>query len=610
MKKKLLSLFCAVIIAVLAVTGLVSCGTGGDSSSGNTTKDRNFVTLSMWVLWEEHDPNDPAVVEIEAAVEEAFNSICTETYSTKVVFNWFSSIEGYKTELDRINGLNQGKVPAPDTSTGDSSEEGTLNDDYPALNANQVDIVLVFDKAMYENLVLDVDETTGAKYCHLTNLDTLLSSTYKNVKNELGQFLQYTKAEGMNGKYANYAVPNPYSVGQYTYLLVNKAAATHFQFTESDFANIEDCLPLIEEVAGSGYNQLAPVLAPFDYYNARFFTPYESERDPETDGIWDITANGKDGLVSVFWNRTANLGMLNDAALSLSLQNSDYKAYLALRNYAEKNAIYATDAEAAYANHEFAVGVVKGDYALRNEYSDYYCIVLDNPRMTDEDLYNGMWAVSAYTVNASRSMEIIAALESNKSLLNTLVYGVKGENYTLNAVEGTVSSNGTYRMNPRYCGNLFYVYPDTAQGQSQQWLADLSVQKTEWLRDIWTDFEYYFNDGVDSEKNPINQYQILYISAPSMNIIQAKSDEIFDVLVGYDAGDDVDSLTAYALAFSAKADALLAEATADNSPTGFNTHKNAMFSGEDISVTPPVAKKHTLAGNIRLWWNNLKEYIN
>ncbi len=610
MKKKLLSLFCAAAFAVLAVMGLVSCGTDGDSSSDNTTKNRNFVTLSMWVLWEDHDPLDSSVIEIEAAVEEAFNAICTETYSTKVVFNWFASIEEYKAELDRVNALNQGKAPATSTPTEGDSEEATLNDDYPALNQNQVDIVLVFDKAMYENLVLDVDADTGMKYCHLTNLDTLLSSTYKNVKNELGQFLQYTKAQGMDGKYGNYAVPNPYSVGQYTYLLVNKAAATHFQFTESDFVNIEDCLPLIEEVYASNYGQLAPVLAPFDYYNARFFTPYESERDPETDGIWDITANGKDGLVSVFWNNTTNLGVINDSTISLSLQNNDYKAYLALRNFGDVNAIYASDAAAAYADHSFAVGVVKGDYALRSEYSDYYCIVLDNPRMTDDDLYNGMWAVSAYTVNASRSMEIIAALESNKSLLNTLVYGVKGENYTLNIVEGTVASNGTYRMNPRYCGNLFYVYPDVSQGQSQQWLADLSVQKTEWLRDVWTDFTYYFNDGLDGNKQPINQYQILYISAESMNIIQRKSDEIFDVLVGYDAGEDVDGLTEYALAFYAKADTLLAEALADTAPNGFGTHKNAMFSGEDITVNPPVAKKHTLAGNIRLWWNNLKEYIN
>ena len=95
-----------------------------------------------------------------------------------------------------------------------------------------------------------------------------------------------------------------------------------------------------------------------------------------------------------------------------------------------------------------------------------------------------------------------------------------------------------------------------------------------------------------------------------MNIIQRKSDEIFDVLVGYDAGEDVDGLTEYALAFYEKADTLLAEALADTAPNGFGTHKNAMFSGEDITVNPPVAKKHTLAGNIRLWWNNLKEYIN
>ena len=75
MKKKLLSLFCATVLAVLAVVGLVSCGTDDDSSSGTNTQNRNFVTLSMWVLWEEHNPNDESVLEIEAAVEEAFNAI-------------------------------------------------------------------------------------------------------------------------------------------------------------------------------------------------------------------------------------------------------------------------------------------------------------------------------------------------------------------------------------------------------------------------------------------------------------------------------------------------------------------------------------------------------
>lgn len=595
MKKKIAGLVLVAVFMLMALMGLTSCS---NDSDGGKTQNRNYVTLSMWLIWEQHDPNDATALETEAKVEEAFNAVCTEKYSTKVVFTWCASEEEYKTALAARykKAAESGVTPVVPSDDESGSQDGTLNSDYPELMENQLDIVLMLDKDMY---------VTYADEGKLSQLDSMLAGTYKNVNNELNSIIKYAKLATANAN-GTYAIPNLGAKGKYTYLFVNKEAATAFGFTGKDFATVSDAAQLVDAMTRlrneadtpENVKNMVPVLEEFDYTGARFFISYSAEAAANPDGnpwVADSTFKNKNGLLGVF-SAGKTYGGINNADISLSLDNQDYLNYLALMNWCRRNNGFAADRNTAYAGHNFAVAVLEGDYSMRKEFSDYYCIVLDNPRLTDSDLYHGMLSVSAYSQNPSRAMEIIAALQTGGDLSNILVHGVKDEHYTYNSLTGCVTSIGTYYVDPAYVGNLFYMYPDTSRGQSAEWLADMTVQKSEWLRDAWAGFQYVYNDENQ-------EYNIIYSRKNQVDLLQSTCDTIFNTLMDYDTGIAGQSLEDYSEDLSAKAAEFKATYFVDGAPENA-AYAGQMASSEETGNGGAVTLKYTIGGNVRKWWED------
>ncbi len=481
MKKKLFGALLLSVLVLFSLFVMTSCKPDDEQKNNS-----GYVTLTMWVIWEGHDPQNNTAMKMEETVEKAFNDVTMESRSTKVVFNWCKDEAEYRTKIAAANAN-----PAEITNNPTYGADG-----YPIVAANQLDLVLVLDKDMYVSF---------AENGHLVNLNTMLSTgSDKGIINELATYLEYTVTNGASGT-GNYAVPNVSELGSYTYLLVHKEAATTFQFAESDFTDIASCLRLIEEIyAAKGSSNpaiptsvknLYPILDSFDYYNARFFTGYSDSSNADRN-LFDFYTRGSNGLIATFWNAKTAHGAIGDKSLVNALNSDDYLSYLALMNWAEKNSVYPTDVAAAAENGEFAVAVMEGDYGLRNEYDDYYCIVLDPPRLSGEDFYNGMWGVSAYSSNPERALEIITDLETTKNgtaknpLLNILVHGVKDEQYSYNPSTDTITSFGTYYVEPRYCGNIFHVYADETRGQDEGWYSELKKQGQDAKKDLWLDFDF------------------------------------------------------------------------------------------------------------------------
>ena len=595
MKKKLATLFLAVFALLVGIFGLTACGNSDDG--GESMDNRNFVTLSAWLIWEGHDPNDASAVEIEQKVEDEFNRISMETYSTKVVFTWFASESDYKAALEQKYQDFDPENVTPDVSDPgkDSSEQTTVNDDYPELRPGQLDLVLMLDKEMYYSYVQDENGEYNKK---LVQLDTFLKGTYKNVYNELGSIIQHAKAPTVasSGKatvtYNYYAIPNLNNVGQYTYLKVNKRVATDFHYNEDDVDTLAEVMSLLNSVERSGnpaYADYALLKEAFPYYNSFFFTPYAEGNT----GVWNPeNQSGTNGLLSFFW--TNGKGSLSYGDLKCSLEDQNYLSYLALMNWCE-----ATD---NFSEENYIASVEKGDYGARYD-DEYYYIVLDTPRMTDEDLYGGMWAISAYTVNAARAMEILTALETKKELLNTLVYGVEGDHYSFNNADKTVQSIGSYYMNPRYAGNLCYVYADKNQnnavphGISVAEKESFMIQKTQWVRDLCVHIEYQPELIAASVRVAEGEEPIL-----EMNVIQKASDDIFAILMA--DTPEASTLEAYVAEFKALAAATMetrlnmpvnpADPVSDTVAELIEAHKKAVSNSGAIF-------KDTLAGNIHYW---------
>jgi putative aldouronate transport system substrate-binding protein len=140
----------------------------------------------------------------------------------------------------------------------------------------------------------------------------------------------------------------------------------------------------------------------------------------------------------------------------------------------------------------FGVAVMEGDYALAREYSDeYYITVLDYPRVDDADIFDSMFAVTAYTASLARSMEIINALTCKSELRNILQYGVEGVHYTLNDDGAVVRKNNDYMMNINYTGNVLMAYPE--EGMDLNIWRDVILQNQQALLAVTTGSNDYMS---------------------------------------------------------------------------------------------------------------------
>lgn len=602
MKKKLISLFLTVLTLSFALLGLTACG----DEEGSGIDTRNFTTLSMWLIWEGHDPKDDTAVEIEQKIEDEFNRITMETYSTKLEFTWFASEKDYKDALTlQYQNFDPENVKPEIIDPADESSDGaTVNDDYPELKPGQVDIVLMLDKDMLFSYARDQK---------LVPLDEFLKGSFRGVNSELSNIIRYAKVPITNATtatttYGTYAIPNMNSVGKYTYLKVNKAVADYFHYTQESVDTFAEAMALLYEVdrtAGNPYADRAFLKEAFPYHNSFFFTPYAEGGN----GAWNpLNQMGKNGLLAAFWENGKAYGTVAEKDLKISLEDQNYLSYLALMNFCEKNGKFSEE--------DYIVSVEKGDYLVQDD-DNYYVAVLDAPRMTDEDLFSGMWSISAYTANAARAMEIIAALETDEALVNVLVYGVKGDHYSFNNTDKTVQSIGSYYMNPKYAGNLCYVYADKTQtgdrhGFSVAEKEAFLIQKTEWMRELFVDLSYLPElSGAVAYTVPATEETPDAPAVPAtdilqMDLIQKASDDIFAALFANEPVTD-ESLASYVESFKTFAkstmDTRLGELINpldENSNTIYSLIKDThLASGRNTLTQEPY--KNRLSGNILNW---------
>ena len=150
----------------------------------------------------------------------------------------------------------------------------------------------------------------------------------------------------------------------------------------------------------------------------------------------------------------------------------------------------------------FAAAAIVGDASVEKTYGDdYYVKVVQNPFVTETDIFDGMMAVSAYTSDEKRSLEVIQAFSTTPELKNLLQYGIKNVNYSVNEDGLTIKRlNSDYMMKTSLTGNVYMGYPDENQ-YGDQW----KYYKVTNLSSILSPFlVYYMNDStVDGEMNNI-----------------------------------------------------------------------------------------------------------
>ncbi len=448
MKKKIVCLLlCLAMVLPLSLFGCSSSDDDLDLDVSETTREAK--TLTFWIVTDE-----ATTAEEQAKMESAFNAVCEKDYTTHVKFV-FCTEDEYESTLDSYLAAAKKNKDGDNknNSTSGKTESSTYQDDlgmtyvrYPDVKEGQMDIVLIMSRSMLERYV-----TAG----YLTSLDSSINDDYRSIQKYVYQdVLQNSKIDG-----SWYAVPNNKLIGQFTYMLVNReiASSPAYSYTAEDFTEFgygTTVAKFIDQLAAD--ENYKGTVAPM----AGMVTGYPLAK------YWSAQSGTQSTLATMYISPTELAAPGTN--VSNVFADSNFQSYMKELFYCKENDYFLKEGQT-----EFGVAIVEGDYASYEEHvrsGKYYVSILGYPRLEDEDIFNGMFAVTNYTVDLSRSMEIINALTCQSELRNILQYGVEGVHYEVeDGVVHRLAAGAQYQMNINYTGNVWMAYMDDTMSGVEQW---------------------------------------------------------------------------------------------------------------------------------------------
>ena len=502
--KRILSLL---LCLVLALACLTSCANNTSTDEDDLSK-RGYVTLKFAIVTDER--TDAVGLK---AMQDAFNAVSEQKYETHVEFINYTAAEYESAMASLMEQMAAGKGAddaAREDAKADSSSSTTAENtsSYPAVKKNQLDLLVISSKTMFDTFV---------KNGWIVSLNDQLSGTYKDVLRKVTDEVD-TQIK-VNDTY--YAIPARAAVGEYTYLAVNKEATERYNISLQNVTSLSSAYELIlnmqsrndlsrwQEKYGADFSPILNTQDTFVYPNVRYLSKNGTDfsmfgilykAGARTFGISDVLTNG---------SPTESNGNL--------LFNKDYTRYLEMVVNGKTNGYFGTGNE-----KDFLVGIVKGDYALRNSNPSYAYYPLENPRVCDEDIFNGMLAVSSFTVNEKRAVELIQNLMTENSLLNILLYGEE-DNYVTSS-DGVVSflQLSNYALDRNHLvGNLEeFASPCADYGQGADYYECVANQNKDLATILFDDvFDKYIkgyeakNEGEESIQGVKDEFYLDAISA-------------------------------------------------------------------------------------------------
>ncbi|MBE6680144.1 MAG: hypothetical protein E7598_06445 [Ruminococcaceae bacterium] len=136
----------------------------------------------------------------------------------------------------------------------------------------------------------------------------------------------------------------------------------------------------------------------------------------------------------------------------------EFTEHMVLMSQCAENGWFAEDPENT---EDFGVAILSGSYDTMAQYADKYEIkILSYPVLDEADVYDSMFAVTNYTVNIDRALEILTLMYTNTEAKNILQYGVEGVHYEFDDEGQFVVISDKYCMDNNKLGNAFLAYTD------------------------------------------------------------------------------------------------------------------------------------------------------
>jgi hypothetical protein len=374
----------------------------------------------------------------------------------------------------------------------------------------------------------------------LASLNSELSGNAKKISN----FVSGSLLNAVRYKNNTYAIPNNNVIGEYTYMLIDKQLFDKYYYTAMvpDVYGVVDLGDFLEDI--KKYEpDIMPINADVNYCMSMIAHYWDI--DPKTNLVtgdfsilgyaYENTDRVNRGDIvlkfdSLFTNETYKNALKN-------LMDFQYKGYFGTAEEGQKSAVsFVTGAASEAAKYE----------------DDYYVVVVDYPLASDADIYDNMFAVSAYTSNLTKSMQVITLLNTDEEFRNLFLYGIEGTNYNRNE-DGTVTAtrNNKYKMDISKTGNEFLAY--VPEGTNLELWEYAKQQNRESLVNPLLGFDFVSaladkslmtdeSEKMENPKDKSKEYVIESIDTDLITYIAEESDKVWAQILACKDTDELEEL--------------------------------------------------------------------
>lgn len=469
MKKRLLSLVLCLAVLLPTLVLFTSCGSEEEDTTGQIPP----MTIVIAMMTDEKT-NEKGI----EATEKVLNQIAESNLNTHIELKLYTEEEYYakleETLLARYRAKENGDKS---TSIGDvkdvtfDEEKNREVTAYPKPYKDQIDIFYVDSKVKLEQYRYWPAEGYTFADFEAKPLDTptyqLVSILEDSMLNDSAPLLKKYLSTGLLDAGKVYqqgvgelcAIPSNSIYEEAEYMLIDKK-----YFDESAYN--------IEEVSG---------ILSLENFMIDFV-----EQHPDVQPIYNmgsmgfVSLTGKNSVISQYvpdGSKPENVGLEPKTLLGAA----SFKSMLVSMNkYLPKSQVTADPTtgsvipEDRLNNGSFAVGFVTADpYEIEAYKENYYVIESSKARINEQQACGNMFAISEFTSDANRCLEVINMIQTNKEFHNTLVYGVENVTYTVNQTTGLIDrvkqGNTIYLMDIHRTGNLFITEPNSE-------MSDLELQ--------------------------------------------------------------------------------------------------------------------------------------
>ena len=505
---------------------LASCGeemTAEEIANANFQKADKALTLSVWLpVKPTVDTDGDGVLdgldyrfygnEEEKGrldlVEDAINDyLLSNNYSTKLDFVVYTEDEYYTKltekfaeikELEKTMGTAKLQADKYVNHAEVDKETGLYKMAYPSILEQQLDIFFVGGYDNYKGYIENGDVHPLDKF--FTEGQTY-NGLFKMIRSA---FFDATK---INGSY--YGIPNNHVYSEKgQYVLVDKNLYDNYADIKwDDTYTLLDLESYINKIGESELENVVP------FSGTSKDVPgiiYLDEDNMIVASVQSATTNEETGKTTFYTEYLPTY--------------EPYVQYLSFFYGLDAEGYVSTDIE----NKTVAVRVFNGNLVDIENKDDYYIIETIPPYASVDSVFSSMFAISKYSANYERSMQMLQLFYENDTLRTLLQYGVEDVDYKVSNVDGEAvifPKDSGYKMDLLYTGNCYRTYPDYGVPMS-----------------YWDDVKDY---NFETKLHPFFWYQIKMhngeISQSSMEKLNAIYETLGDanskVKLGIDAMD-------------------------------------------------------------------------